>query len=324
MKKILVALICFSLMSSNFVFAELIKDDLAEQLDKNLRINKFSKTLIEDDFAQKTINPKLRVQKIESQKVNDEFVLNSLNQNSKIKKQTTSLLKDNKVETTRKIVDRNKYKNVANNDFSYGKIKVQPKQYYTTRTNLQEGKYIDFVLAEDIKIKNTLYKIFMKRFSKLLSRRAFSPLYPLPLDLLGVCNTEVVGYTDLSVLHSLARLNTEQIVRLTRFCIFCSTPLQVRESLGVYLHILRVLLRKLLECANLLAILPPLYCRPIIRRVVPHLDLHITIARDSRRVGLHLVAAVLANNLVPPLKILAIDLNDHIAIRCTISIKFLI
>lgn len=77
-------------------------------------------------------------------------------------------------------------------------------------------------------LKNTLYKIFVKRFSKFITEADIS-LYlrwsTLPLNLLGVGNTEVVGNTDLSATHTLARLDAVDIVRLGWSCILRSSTL---------------------------------------------------------------------------------------------------
>ena len=80
----------------------------------------------------------------------------------------------------------------------------------------------------------------------------------LPLDLLGVGLAEAVGYANLTRANALAWLDAEHILRLARLRILGSGTLEVAELLGVNLHILRVELCKMLEFANLCAILPPL------------------------------------------------------------------
>jgi hypothetical protein len=158
MKKIFSSLICLGLLSSNFAFAQLFEDSLASQLDKNLKIKKQEKTIIEDDFVLRTLPNDLSIKKVENQQIVDEFALKNLNQNLKIQKVKLETIEDSLASK----IDKNKVKKVALNkapiNFAEGTIKVYPKKYYTTRTKLFEGDYIDFVLAQDVKLNNVLYK----------------------------------------------------------------------------------------------------------------------------------------------------------------------
>ena len=158
MKKIFSSLICLGLLSSNFAFAEIFEDSLANQLDKNLKIEKYKQAPIEDDFVLRTLPNDLSIKPVSSVRYHDEFALKSLNQNLKVQKAKFEIIEDSLADK----IDKNKVKKVALNkattDFTQGKIKVYPKKYYTTRTKLYEGDYIDFVLAQDVKLNNVLYK----------------------------------------------------------------------------------------------------------------------------------------------------------------------
>ncbi|MBQ7287385.1 MAG: hypothetical protein IJW73_06455, partial [Candidatus Gastranaerophilales bacterium] len=148
MKKIFSSLICLGLLSSNFAFAEIFEDSLANQLDKNLKIEKYKQAPIEDDFVLRTLPNDLTIKPVSSVRYHDEFAFKTLNQNLKVQKAKFEIIEDSLADK----IDKNKVKKVvlnkATTDFTQGKIKVYPKKYYTTRTKLYEGDYIDFVLAQ--------------------------------------------------------------------------------------------------------------------------------------------------------------------------------
>ena len=95
MKKIFSSLICLGLLSSNFAFAEIFEDSLANQLDKNLKIEKHKQAPIEDDFVLRTLSQDLSIEKVENQQIVDEFALKSLNQNLKVQKVKFEIIEDN-------------------------------------------------------------------------------------------------------------------------------------------------------------------------------------------------------------------------------------
>lgn len=158
MKKIIALSLCLNILAVNFAFADVLKDSLAEQLDKNLKPQNIKAEPIKDDFALRTLNPNLKIQKANKVYYEDELVLKTLNPNLKITKQPQRPIED---ELARKIDKTNVASTplkMADSKFDEGKIKISPKRYYTTRVGLYEGGGMDFVLVEDAKIKNAVYK----------------------------------------------------------------------------------------------------------------------------------------------------------------------
>ena len=159
MKKIITLFLCINILSLNFACAEFIADELIKNLDKNLKIQKYKYEKIDDEFANNTLDNNLKIQKANKIYYNDTFVNETLNQNLKIIQLPKEQIEDFLVKT----IDESKiiaidYKKINNANFDAGKIKVSPKKYHTTRRKLKEGAFIDFVLAEDIKIENKTYK----------------------------------------------------------------------------------------------------------------------------------------------------------------------
>lgn len=71
--------------------------------------------------------------------IEDEFVDETLDKNLKIKKSKYIPIADN--------LSENKYQ----------EIKIRIKNEYSTKDNLDEGDYIDFVTVEDVKLKDKIY-----------------------------------------------------------------------------------------------------------------------------------------------------------------------
>lgn len=126
MKKIIILFICVNifLMPS---YAYIIEDDFAQKtLDKNLKIEKRSTVSVTDDFAQANTNknPTLRV-------INIDEVTPS-NYQKFVKRPV--------------LVDDN-----------YNEIKVRVKKPYSTKNVSDEGDLIEFETIEEVKIKDIVY-----------------------------------------------------------------------------------------------------------------------------------------------------------------------
>lgn len=158
MRKNISSFICLSFLISNQMCfgVELFHDYLAEKLNKNLKVESYTPNVIVDDFANKTLDKNLKIQKQEYF-YDDEFAKRTLNQNLKINS-NKYLIEDeliNKID--RKIIAQKENKKVAQIVSLNDKIKISPLKYYTTRKSELNDK-IEFVLLEDIKINNVLYK----------------------------------------------------------------------------------------------------------------------------------------------------------------------
>lgn len=88
-------------------------------------------------------------------------LIDTLNKDLKIQKQAPVVYEDNVVKNMKENFIY--AKGNSNQKFDFESldeqvVKITPAQYYTTRTNLAEGDLINFVLAQDVTIKNKLYK----------------------------------------------------------------------------------------------------------------------------------------------------------------------
>ena len=157
MKKIIATVLCFNILSLNFAFAQMFSDNLAEQLDKNLKVEKVNYQPIVDNFAQKTLNPNLKIEKTKQIEIKDDLANKTLNQSLKVQITKQETITDNLIKEIDKSKIKAESKKIVSN-FADGKIKVSPLNYHTTRKNLAEGDIIDFILIEDTKIENITYK----------------------------------------------------------------------------------------------------------------------------------------------------------------------
>ncbi len=177
MKKFLASFLLLNILSFNCSFACAVEDNLVELLDKNLKIQKVKQEIVVDEFVLKTLNPNLKVEKQNKTVVNDNLV-NYLDKNLKVKKEIQRPIIDSLA------LDVNKTPNKTQNNIKYDgdKIKVAPLKYYTTRKDLFEGKIIDFILVEDTKVNNKLYKkgTLVKARVETLSQNG---AYGVPADL---------------------------------------------------------------------------------------------------------------------------------------------
>ena len=113
MKKIISILLCFSFLSSNFVLAQAFEDNLAKQLDKNLKVEKAKYQSIKDDFAINSLNQNLKVKNTQYKIYEDEYLIPLLNKNLTVKKQTQMPIVDNLVKTIDTTKISNEPKNTA-------------------------------------------------------------------------------------------------------------------------------------------------------------------------------------------------------------------
>ena len=112
---------------------ELISDELIENLNPNLKIKERKETFENDDLV-KYLNQNLKISKTKVEPIKDDFIVQNLN--------------------TSKISRINKANKAINFDKT---IKISPKNFYSTKENLKEGKAIEFVLLDEIKINNKIY-----------------------------------------------------------------------------------------------------------------------------------------------------------------------
>jgi len=176
MKKIISLFLSLKFIFINCSFASAINDNLVELLDKNLKIQKVKQEPIVDDFAIKTLDLNLKI-KQEKEVVIIDNLAEKLNKNLKIEKENQRLVVDSFALNLNKT-----NKNNANVKFDGDKVKVSPLNYLTTRKDLFEGKIIDFILIEDIKINNKTYKkgTLVKARVETLSQNS---AYGVPADL---------------------------------------------------------------------------------------------------------------------------------------------
>lgn len=157
MKRMFCVFLLINFLFANSAFASVFVDELANGLDKKLKIEFVKTEKIEDEFALNYINQNLKIKKNIKVYFKDELAEN-LSKDLKIQKQKQDVITDNLVN----YIDKSNVSVIAKNKIDYnfeqGKIKVSPLKRYTTRTGLYEGESIDFALAQDIKIKDKLYK----------------------------------------------------------------------------------------------------------------------------------------------------------------------
>lgn len=135
MKKV-IAFFLANLLSTIPVFA-IIEDFMLENLNQNLKINKVIYQPIEDELVKQTLDKNLKIQTKHYKPIVDEYlpteVLHGLDYYSK-----------------------NRVFDFENTDSTI--VKIKPIRHYSTKNNLEIGKYIDFYLAEDTTLKDKTYK----------------------------------------------------------------------------------------------------------------------------------------------------------------------
>ncbi len=163
MKKFFALILILNFFSLNLFAAEdLVSDHLVDLLDKNLKINKTEPSKISDDFASKTLNPNLKIEKQAPIVYQDSVV-------EKMSKNFTYSTGDKKQKFDFENLDEKV-------------VKISPQKYYTTRKNLNEGELLNFVLVQDVTIKNKLYKKGTPVLARVENLSANSA-YGVPADL---------------------------------------------------------------------------------------------------------------------------------------------
>ena len=105
---------------------------------------------IEDDFVNSTLDKNLKIKNHKQNLITDDFVLNS----SSIKTFKKDVVFD---EILPNMPEHKFSKKPVIFDENYKEVKVKIKEPYTTKGNLDEGDYLDFVTLNDIKIKDKTY-----------------------------------------------------------------------------------------------------------------------------------------------------------------------
>ena len=155
MKKFLSTLLCLSFINMLGIpaFAEITDDFVEKTLSKNLKIKAVKQNKITDSFVEQTLDKNLQVKKVTPKLVEDSFAEKNTNknyQNNKIIELNEMIpeLKDGK--PIRKVVfllDKDEMQAVP----------VRIKKYYTTRSKLQEGDFLEFETTQNVVIKNINY-----------------------------------------------------------------------------------------------------------------------------------------------------------------------
>lgn len=175
MKKFLSLLIIIN-FTFNPALAEIIEDSFAKaSLNTDLKIKNIKPKAIEDDFSLNSLNQNLKIAKPITEPIVDDFALRSLNPDLKIKKAENIKIKDSLVENLKITSTKRNYASIED-------VKISPAKYYTTKSKIKEGDYIDFVLLDDIKINQNTYKqgtIIKGRVENITKNGA----YGLPADL---------------------------------------------------------------------------------------------------------------------------------------------
>ncbi len=162
MKKFITLFILFNFLGLSATYG--VEDFLLKYLDKNLTISKQQYEPIKDNFAQNSLNKNLKIKLQKQNTIKDEFVEQTLPKNLKIQKQNQKNNKENAGYIEPSI------------------LKFSPVKYYSTRFNLQEGKYINLILVQDFTYKNKIFK----KGTRLKARvENINPngIYGLPSDL---------------------------------------------------------------------------------------------------------------------------------------------
>ena len=156
MKKVFAIFILLNYLSLGVSFA--VEDELLRYLDKNLKVKENKYMSVRDDFAENTLNENLKIKKQAKISVRDDFADKTLPKDLKLNKRQQEIVFDSLASNIdkNKTIKKSNYVSKISSENAY--IKVAPRYYYTTRKDLKEGQQIDFVLAEDFKFKNAVYK----------------------------------------------------------------------------------------------------------------------------------------------------------------------
>ena len=140
MKKIISLVLCFCIFSFNASFA--------------------IETILDDEFANNTLNKNLKIEKKTYEPIIDEFVIKTLNPSLKIKYSETSLIIDDFAANIKNYepIYYDKNQTFDFEKFELLAIKIRPIKYHTTRKNILVGDEINFKLENDFQYKNQVYK----------------------------------------------------------------------------------------------------------------------------------------------------------------------
>ena len=152
MKKILAFIICLEFASMPAY--SIIVDEFAQKtLDKNLKITTPAKVDISDSFAEQSLDKNLKVKQVNYSPITDNFAEQNRNKNPKISKkvdyQEVIPKINNQKANTKKIV-------VMDNN-SVVSIPIRIKRNLSSKTNLQEGDYIEFETVKDVTVNKKPY-----------------------------------------------------------------------------------------------------------------------------------------------------------------------
>ena len=133
----------------------LINDDFAEKtLDKNLKIKQYNYVEIEDTFAEKTLDKKLRIKEMSENKIiTDPFA--EKNRAKNVNNKPTVVLNEQIPNVDESKIVHKKVAVVDENDFL--KISVKIKNDFSTKQRVNEGDYLEFETLSDVNIDNRLY-----------------------------------------------------------------------------------------------------------------------------------------------------------------------
>lgn len=163
MKKFFVAILLLNFLNLNvFALETVFRDTLVEDLDKDLKIVP-----------------------VKEQKIKDDFVLRTLDKNLKIQKQAHVVYEDNAIKDIPcnfTYIAGNKNQKFDFESLDETTVKISPEKYYTTRVEIKEGDLINFVLVQDVKIQNKIYKKGTKVIGR-VETLSMNGAYGVPADL---------------------------------------------------------------------------------------------------------------------------------------------
>lgn len=148
MKKLLIVFLCinfFCLPSYG-----MITDEFAEKtLNKNLKIKQYEPSKLTDEFAEKTLSKNLKITSYSYIQISDDFAEKNTGKNNISK---TNTIVEEILPNIKNIPNRRKI--VIFDKANAQQIPIRIKNFYSTKQNLSEGDYIEFLTIKKINIKN--------------------------------------------------------------------------------------------------------------------------------------------------------------------------
>lgn len=160
MKKIILFILCIQLTNIPALAGELVNDDFVDKTlkEKNLQIIKQNQQTVEDTFVEKSLNGKTYKKEAVVESERDLLVEKKLSPEKhpmvKINQTTTT---DEFAEKTLKNCKQIKVQKYSDFDCDLTKrvpVKIKITKNITTRKDLEEGQYLDFIVADDVKVNN--------------------------------------------------------------------------------------------------------------------------------------------------------------------------